>query len=358
MLHMLQIRTQHYQRLTGVAGESLRHDCDMWSKKVSDLRAPGRGRLCGAAGPVSRCPGPEKRTDEVRRRRPPICLATRQQANVGGLLKKKPRRNSAFCFMTCRLFIDEVGNDDTVTVSERYLSLTGITTKIRAHELVIQPEIERLKSRIFGHNPPQWSVILHRKEIVRKERPFFDCLRDPKINEDWENSLLTLIRDLPYIANTVAIDKQEHAQKYVVWQFNPYHYCMRALVERYVLWLNRHGLTGDVVVEARFKKQDKKLKRSFNYIYDHGTEHIPAAIIQKRLTSREIKFETKEANVGGLQLVEMIGHPSFLAMRSQFTGIPMTARFGLKVVDILLKHRYSRHPQKGIIEGWGQKRLP
>ena len=71
-----------------------------------------------------------------------------------------------------------------------------------------------------------------------------------------------------------------------------------------------------------------------------------------------LKFETKEANVGGLQLVEMIGHPSHQAMRAKFTGIPMTARFGLKVVDVLLKDRYSRHPKTGLIEGWGQKRLP
>jgi uncharacterized protein DUF3800 len=259
--------------------------------------------------------------------------------------------------MTCRLYIDEVGNDDTHTVSERYLSLTGITTKIHGHDTIIQPEIERLKNRIFGHNPPQYPVILHRREIVRREPPF-DSLWDAVVNEDWENSILGLIDKLPYIANTVTIDKQEHAEKYLVWQFNPYHYCMRVLIERYVLWLNRYNLTGDVVAEARFKKQDKKLKRSFNYIYDHGTEHIPAWLVQKRLTSREIKFETKAANIGGLQLVEMIGHPSHQSMRAQFTGIPMTARFGRQVVDILLKRRYSRHPKTGRIEGWGQKRLP
>ncbi len=260
--------------------------------------------------------------------------------------------------MTCRLYIDEVGNDDTKTVSERYLSLTGITTKIRAHDAVIQPEIETLKSQIFGHNPPQWNVILHRREIVRKEAPYFDCLWDLTVNEDWERSLLDLIENLPFIATTVTIDKQEHARKYLVWQFNPYHYCMRALVERYVLWLNRHGLSGDVVAEPRFKKQDKKLKRSFNYIYDHGTEHIPAAIIQKCLTSREIKFEAKAANVAGLQLVEMIGHPSHQSMCAEFTGAPMTARFGKKIVDVLLKHRYARNPKSRVIEGWGRKCLP
>ena len=102
-----------------------------------------------------------------------------------------------------------------------------------------------------------------------------------------------LIEDLPYIAITVAIDKHAHVEKYSVWHFNPYHYCMRALIERYVLWLNRHKLTGDVVAEPRFKKVDKKLKKSFSYIYDHGTENIPAAIVQARLTSREIKFDPK-----------------------------------------------------------------
>jgi hypothetical protein len=167
-----------------------------------------------------------------------------------------------------------------------------------------------------------------------------------------------LIEKLPYIAITVMIDKHEHARKYVVWQFDPYHYCMRALVERYVLWLNRHHLTGDVVAEPRFKKQDKRLKRSFSYIYDHGTEHIPAATVQRCLTSREIKFEPKEANVCGLQLVEVIAHPSHQAIKALFTGQPMTARFGLKVVEMLLRSRYSRHPKTGMIEGWGQKRLP
>lgn len=136
--------------------------------------------------------------------------------------------------MTCRLYIDEVGNDDTTTVSERYLSLTGITTKIHGHDTIIRPEIERLKNRLFGHKPPQYPVILHRREIVRHEPPF-DCLWDTAVNEDWEKSILDLIEKLPYIANTVTIDKHEHVQKYLVWQFNPYHYCMRALIERYVL---------------------------------------------------------------------------------------------------------------------------
>jgi hypothetical protein len=259
--------------------------------------------------------------------------------------------------MTCRLYLDEVGNDDTKSASERFLSLTGIITKIHSHDSKITPEIEALKARLFGHSPPDKVIILHRREIVRREPPF-ECLWDKEKNKEWEQAILKLIGGLPYIAITVMIDKQEHAQKYLVWQFNPYHYCMRALVERYVLWLNSKGLTGDVVAEPRFKKQDKKLKRAFSYIYDHGTEHIPAFRMQKCLTSREIKFEAKGANICGLQLVEMIAHPSHQSIKSEFTGEAMTARFGLNVVEVLLRSRYRRHPKTGVIEGWGRKRLP
>jgi hypothetical protein len=259
--------------------------------------------------------------------------------------------------MTHRLYIDEVGNDDIDTAAERYLSLTGIITRVFRHDNYITPKIEGLKSRIFGHNPPQWTVVLHRREIVRRESPF-DCLWDKAINADWEDSILRLIEVLPYIAMTVMIDKHEHKDRYKVWLFNPYHYCMIALLERYVLWLHRHNHQGDVVAEPRYKSQDKKLKKAFNYFYDHGTTNTSATTIQAHITTREIKFEPKDANICGLQLVELIAHPSHQAIKAQFTGAPMTAPFGQRVVEILTRAKYSRNPKTGRIEGWGQKRLP
>ena len=45
--------------------------------------------------------------------------------------------------MTCRLFIDEVGNDDVKTLEEQFLSITGIITKKHGHDNVITPEIEK-----------------------------------------------------------------------------------------------------------------------------------------------------------------------------------------------------------------------
>lgn len=259
--------------------------------------------------------------------------------------------------MVCRLYIDEVGNDDLITPSERYLSLTGVTTKIQIHERTIAPEIERLKSRLFGHNPPQYVVVLHRREIVRREFPF-DPLQHEAINADWQSSILGLIEGLPYIANTVLIDKHEHAERYKVWLHNPYHYCMQALVERYVLWLNRHNLTGDVMAESRFKAEDRKLKAAFTYLYENGTDKIPPRIFQKCLTSREIKLEPKTANVCGLQLADMLANPSHQFLRCRLLDEEMKAPFGKQIVDLLLAKHFARNPKTGQIEGWGLKTLP
>lgn len=259
--------------------------------------------------------------------------------------------------MTCRLYIDEIGNDDVSSPAERFLSLTGITTKTVGDERHISPEIDQLKRDLFGHAPPERVIVLHRKEIVRTEPPF-ECLRDPTINAEWERRILGLIGSLPYIANSVFIDKKEHSGRYSVWLFNPYHYCMTALLERYVRWLERHNLTGDVVAEARSKEPDRKLKAAFSYFYVNGTQYVPSQIVQKRLTSRELKLEPKSSDICGLQLVEMIAHPSHQAMKAVCLGEDMTARFGKIVVGILKQSRYARHPRNGIIRGWGQKWLP
>ena len=259
--------------------------------------------------------------------------------------------------MSHRLYLDEVGNDDVVHPDEKYLSITGIITKITAHDSHITREIEQIKSDLFSHSPPNNIVILHRKEIVRKEGPF-SVLRDPAINREWEERILDLIGTLPYIANSFLIDKHEHVRRYTVWHYNPYHYCMRALIERYVLWLRRHGKTGGVVAEPRYKKVDKKLKSSFEYIYKHGTEHIPPEIVQKHLTSHEIKFEPKEANICGMQLVDLIANPSHQALKCNLLGTEMKASFGSRIVKILERSRYARHPKTRVIDGWGQKLLP
>jgi hypothetical protein len=252
--------------------------------------------------------------------------------------------------MTCRLFIDEVGNDDIDHPAEQYLSLTGIMCNSAGHNNHIRPKIEAAKAKFFGHNPPNKVVILHRRELVRHEPPF-EALQDAATNAAWEQTVLQLVENLPYTAITVMIDKHEHKDRYKVWHHNPYHYCLTALIERYVMQLKQDKERGDVVAEPRFKRVDKALKKAFEYIWTNGTGNVSPQEVQAHLTSKELKFAAKTANACGLQLVELIAHASHHGTRAEYTGVPMKANFGKQVYDLLvaakLERTYGQHCEAG-----------
>jgi Protein of unknown function (DUF3800) len=259
--------------------------------------------------------------------------------------------------MTCRLFIDEVGNSDLEGSADdpnvRYLSLTGIIIKRGAHDGAVTGSVTGLKQKHFA-DP---GIVLHRREIIRREG-VFAVLRAPFAQAAFDADLLNLFDRLPYLVHTVTMDKREHLERYSVWHFDPYHYCLRCLIERYVLWLNRNRLTGDVVAEPRFKKADKKLKSSFQTIYDHGTDNIPRNIVQRCLTSRELKFEPKSANVAGLQICDLLAYPSYRHMKFEKMRLAHPHDFGNEIADLLLGKKYARHPRTRVVAGVGRKWLP
>lgn len=228
--------------------------------------------------------------------------------------------------------------------------------KTAAHERRLQPAIERIKAvhlEDIGDNPR----ILHRREIMRSEG-CFRPLRDAEKRQLFNSDLLRLIADQPYLAITVTIDKKQHLETYEVWRFDPYHYCMTCLVERYVRWMARNSLHGDVIAEARFKKVDKKLKASFDRLYRLGSPQMSAAQMQARLTSKNLGLFPKKTNVAALQLADLLAHPSARYMRRVRDGEDQPNDFGNEVVKILLKSKYARNPRTMAIEGWGTKWLP
>jgi len=262
--------------------------------------------------------------------------------------------------MGLRLFIDEVGNSDLDNASTdpnvRFLSLTGILTSREAHDRIVSMQLEAVKALIPGHSTGN-PIVFHRREILRREGRFAP-LRDPNIGAEFNDALLAMVEFSPYLAITVQIDKKLHFQNYGVWHFDPYHYCLRCLVERYILYMRRHGKTGDVVIEPRYKKADKKLKASFERIYTSGTENIPARIVQSHLTSKEIHFSSKSDNLAGVQFADLIAHPSARYMRFKRDGIPQPNDFGGRIADVLVRRRYARNPRTMEIDGYGTKWLP
>jgi hypothetical protein len=162
-----------------------------------------------------------------------------------------------------------------------------------------------------------------------------------------------------YDVVTVVIDKKEHRDRYQVWHYHPYHYCLQVLLERFVLFLHRRGHRGDVMVESRGGKEDRKLKDSYARLYQHGTDYIPPDRWQERLTSCELKVKPKIANIAGLQLADLIAHPSRREVLIEQQLIVDNRRiFGDQICAILRQSKYLRDQRTGRIEGFGKKLLP
>jgi hypothetical protein len=257
-----------------------------------------------------------------------------------------------------RLYIDEVGNSDlgsSKNPNHRFLSLTGVIIDLDYVNDVFQPQLEALKHKYFQSHPDD-PLILHRKELVNKKPPFSN-LCDPATEAAFNNEFLDDLIHWQFTAITVVIDKLQHAEQYQVWHYDPYHYCLKVLVERYVRWLQRQNACGDVLAESREGKEDMRLKTSFERVYEEGSDWISPELFHAHLTSRQLKVKTKANNIAGLQMADLIAHPSYKVALARHNGEAIPENFGGQIGDILLQHKYARSPS-GKIDGWGIKWLP
>ena len=172
----------------------------------------------------------------------------------------------------------------------------------------IHPELEDIKARYFDSHPDE-PVVLHRKELVNGRRPF-QALADGETRAAFDDELLGRIGGWDYGVITVCLDKRAFAEGGYAVGNDPYHYCLGAAVEAFGDWLRRRSAVGDVMVESRGNKEDKKLKIYFRGLLASSCSSIAAEQWQSLLTSNEVKINAKEKNISGLQLADLIAHPS------------------------------------------------
>jgi Protein of unknown function (DUF3800) len=257
-----------------------------------------------------------------------------------------------------RLFIDEVGHDNLNSrddPNERFLCLMGVIVDLEQANDVLEEKMNALKLAVFKTK----NVVLHRREIINKRPPPFDVLATRATRAFFDQQLLDLIATCSYTAIAVLIDKKEHYDKYAVWHHHPYHYCLKAMLERYVMHLRSTGERGDVMVEWRGINPNRKLEAAYKTIYTRGTENMPGRQFQQALSSGQLKIRTKSANIAGLQLADLVANPACRYLICKKQQIPMTAPFGLKVVAILNDSKYRRCGWGDrTVEGYGTKCLP
>lgn len=256
-----------------------------------------------------------------------------------------------------RLYIDESGNSDlnsSDNPNHRYLAVTGVAMSLEYVAKKVSPELEKLKNSFFGSHPDE-PVILHRKEMIFRKHPF-DILTNPFTKEEFNKVLLELLNEWEYIVFSVVIDKKELKERYHSWQFDPYHYCLTILIERYVLFLEETDALGDVMAESRGSKEDNRLKDSFHRLVLRGTDYIGQARFLKNLTSIQLKVKPKSNNIAGLQIADILAHPSRREILIENKAIDKGDEvFGDKIINILQRKYYQKD---GKINGYGKKYLP
>jgi hypothetical protein len=173
---------------------------------------------------------------------------------------------------------------------------------------VVHPQMEALKARFFRSHPDE-PVIFHRKEMVNA-RPPFEGLLDDKIQKGFDQELLDLLDSWEYTIISVCLDKKRHKETYTTWRYDPYHYCLAVLLEKFVFFLKRMNSKGDVMAESRGGKEDMRLKASFARLWENGTDYVAPGEFQEILTSRQLKVKPKANNISGLQLADILAYPS------------------------------------------------
>lgn len=184
-------------------------------------------------------------------------------------------------------------------------------------------------------------------------RKAFKNLREKAKREVFDNELLQVIQDAEFKVVAVVIDKHELRRSYGEAASHPYHLGLGFLLQRFTGFLNRISRVGDVMGESRGAKEDRLLKESYTRVFERGVWVTGANTFQSALATRELKLKPKNANIAGLQLADLLGHPvkHWVLKHYNHTNVeptPFVKRL-LQVVD----GKFNRHLYDGRVEGYG-----
>jgi hypothetical protein len=204
-----------------------------------------------------------------------------------------------------RLYIDESGHHryrDLDTIPDRYLGLTGVIVRQDVYEGVLVPSIEGLRKPFYTDYDLR--PAMHLTDIMSSKNSF-SALTNPDVKQRFDEDFIGLVENTDYRIVTVVIDKNKHSDRYVTPE-HPYHYVLECMLERYVKFLKMSNAKGDVMVEARGKKEDHLIRGVYENFYSQGTQYVQSSDVQIRLTSGKLKLKTKLHLIQGLEFADLI----------------------------------------------------
>ncbi|MBA5777831.1 DUF3800 domain-containing protein [Stappia sp. F7233] len=239
--------------------------------------------------------------------------------------------------------------------NHRYLSLTGVAMKIADARDDLTPKLDWIKAHVFDHDPDS-PLIFHRSDIVKRKRAF-GILNNEQKRQLFDRSIHRTMLTTQYTVITALIDKRGMIHQPHWKNQHPYHYLMEILIEKYTQFLERRNDIGDIMPEGRKGKKDTSLQKAFDKVMEKGTYYVSPNRIQTRIKSPTLKIRYKTDNIAGLQLCDLIAHPSHITIRERMQHPVVVGKFCALVREILLSEKYDRSAT-GQIQGYGYKWFP
>jgi hypothetical protein len=209
-----------------------------------------------------------------------------------------------------RSYLDESSNPDMTQRSIRhfpYFGLCGCFIEQSYYRERFIGGIAELKRRFWGDDPDA-RVIFHREDIVARSGPF-EILKDSETRDRFNRMITDMYSRASYRLVTVAIDKAYHVETYDEPK-HVYHYCVEAMLERFIMFLRESNAFGSVMAESRGDAEDEALNDAWNTLVDGGTGNISRQQIYYRLDSRKLEVRKKDHNIAGLQLADLLANPT------------------------------------------------
>ena len=211
---------------------------------------------------------------------------------------KGENKNYSDNFGSYIVYVDESGDANLTKVDKDYpvfvLAFCIFFKQYYTNTLV--PEVQSLKFNYFGHD----LVVLHEKEIRRKEPPFTFSTKEKE--DQFMNDLSGVIARSRFILISAAILKNQLESKP---ERNAYYIALSLCLENLYLFLMEKGQQNHktfVIFEARGDKEDRELELEFRRICDGDNKFgmaMPFNIIIK----------SKQINSTGLQFADLLARP-------------------------------------------------
>ena len=257
-----------------------------------------------------------------------------------------------------RIYLDESGDHvfrETGDAAHRYLCLLGCWFH-NPDYLKFHDAIEKFKSEYLPHHPDD-PVILHRDDIINARKAFKN-LRDVAVRTRFDDALLKIIAAAEFRVIAVVIDKAELRHAYGNAAAHPYHLGLGFLLQRFAGYLNHINRVGDILGESRGGQEDRLLKESYSRLFERGIWMTRSEVFQSALTSSELKLKPKGANICGLQLADLLGHPvKQWALRRFGHTTEQLAPFAARLMEVI-EGKFSRQLYDGRLDGYGVVLFP